>query len=347
MGDIRIGVIGVRNIGKAHLRWAKEAPGCRLVAVADRDQQRAEAAAAEFQIPHRHTDAAELIARDDLDLIALAVPNHLHASLAIAALEAGKHVLVEKPMARSVAEAEAMAAAAKKAGKVLAVSMNHRFDPATQAADAALEAGAIGKILKAESRWIIPRPFEGLWQRGDWFLDVAKAGGGPFFDNGVHKLDVVLHYLGFPAIERVSCACHYGIGSAESAKRGVKYVLEDGAEADILLAGGIALRFEAAIFSAREREVNETILHGQKGTLIVSGGKARIVGHDGKERELPVPTGRARSSHDHLARVLRGEEELAIGVDAALPSQRIFEAAYESSRRKQPITLARAAGARS
>jgi predicted dehydrogenase len=347
MSDLRIGVVGVRNIGRQHLRWATEAPGCRLVAVADRDPQRAASAAAEFTVPHRHADAAELIARDDLDVIAFAVPNHLHAPLAIAALEAGKHVLVEKPLARSVAEAERMAAAARAAGKLLAVSMNHRFEPSTHAAEAALAAGGIGRVTAVESRWIIPRPFEGLWQRGDWFLDVERAGGGPFLDNGVHKLDLALHLLGFPAIERVACVCAYGIGKAEAAKRGVRYEIEDGAGADVTLAGGIPLRFEVAIFSEREREVNETILRGERGTLVISGGAARIVAPDGSERELPVPAGRARSTHDHLARAIRGTEPLAIGVDAALPAQRFFAAAYESARRKQPVPLARAAGAAS
>jgi predicted dehydrogenase len=344
MSTIRFGVVGVRNIGGRHLGWAREAPGCALTAIAERDPARLAAAADANGVAARHLEARELFARHDVDAVVLALPNHLHASMAIAALEAGKHVLVEKPLARSSAEAESMFAAARRAGRLLAVSMNVRFDAESRAAKAAMTAGAIGKPLAAETRWMMKRPFHGLWQRGSWFLDRELAGGGPSFDMGIHKLDLALHLLGFPAIERVASAYSFGIGRNEVAERGLRYELEDSATADIALSGGIPLRFEAGIFSARDDEVNETIVRGELGTLVVRGGAARIIAADGSERSLEAPGGGARSPLEHLARAIRGEERLEIGPEAALPEQRYFEAAHESARSGAPVSLLRAAG---
>lgn len=347
MPDLGIGVIGLRNIGRAHLRWASEAAGCRLVAMADTDPARLATAHADHPTAAACRDAATLLALPEVDLVALAVPNHLHASLAIETLRQGKHALVEKPLARTVAEAQAMQQAADAAGRLLAVSMNRRFDPSLQAGLQAMRAQRLGRVLRAHTRWTLHEPFAGLWERGDWFLDRVQAGGGPFFDNGIHKLDQALALLGFPAVEEVRCTCSYGRGKAAAAARGKVFQHEDGAVADLRLAGGIPLTVEVAVWHETPGNVEETVIIGERGTLSIRGDAATITSPTGAVETLATPPGVARSTHEHCARVLRGEEALALGIGVALPELRVMEAAYASDARGgAPVSLLRAGAAR-
>lgn len=339
MPPLRIGILGLR-FGRSHLEIAVRTPGVDVVAIADRDPQRLDACGEAFGVVHRYRDFEELLARRDLDLVVLAIPHHLHAAMAIAAFARGLHVIVEKPIAHSVVEAEAMVAAARRAGRILAISTQKRFEDAVQAARAAMAAGTIGRIRQAESRWLLPRPFEGLWQRGDWFLDVRLAGGGPFHDLGWHALDTALFVLGFPPIERVSCRLSRGVGVREAAKRGVRFELEDSACADLRLRGDIDLRVEAGIFSDTiTEEIQQLRLVGDRGTLHITAGTARVRSTSGVETVVTAPSGTARSTIDHVARVLRGEEPLLLDADQAVLEQRIFEAAYASDRLGAPVEV--------
>ena len=122
---LRVGIIGC-GAGIFHLEGYSEDPRAEIVALAGLDTDRCKKLAAQFNVPSIYGHYQDLLARDDIEAVSLAVPNNLHLPMALAAFEAGKHVLVEKPIARTAVEGEEMVAAAKKAGKLLGVALNRR-----------------------------------------------------------------------------------------------------------------------------------------------------------------------------------------------------------------------------
>src|SRR4051794_34774830 len=139
----------------------------------------------------------ELFEDDSLDVVSVAVPTFLHAPIAIAALERGLHVLSEKPIARTVEEAEAMVAAARQAGRVLDVAFNHRQRGDIQTLRRVVEAGTLGRVYYAKAWWLRRT---GIPTLGSWFTSSAQAGGGPLLDIGIHVLDYALFLLGQPEV---------------------------------------------------------------------------------------------------------------------------------------------------
>ncbi len=197
----RIGVVGAGAIAVyGHIPSFQAAPGTEIVAICDTNLERAQAAATKFNIPKAYSDYEEMITSAGLDAISVGVPNSLHAPVALAALEAGLHVLCEKPMATSVADGEAMVAAAKRAGKVLAVNMSNRPRPEVLLARQMVSDGRLGKISYASGRMIRRSGIPGF---GSWFTRKELSGGGSLMDIGVHMLDMVLYILGFPKVAAV------------------------------------------------------------------------------------------------------------------------------------------------
>ena len=156
MTDLRIGIVGLGRMGGNHFNvWAR-LDGVRVLAIAEPDQARFRevVGAAEAEID-RHDDWQSLIARGDIDAISVVLPSTLHAEVAIAALDAGIHCLVEKPIATTVPEAMAMAAAAERAGKILTVGHVERFNPAARKLRALLadkESVQLGDVLDGDLR---------------------------------------------------------------------------------------------------------------------------------------------------------------------------------------------------
>ncbi|NWG19631.1 MAG: Gfo/Idh/MocA family oxidoreductase [Chloroflexi bacterium] len=198
---IRIGVVGAGAVVvHGHVPSLQAIPGVQVTAICDTNLARAQEAATKFNIPHAFADYHDLIARDDIDAITVAVPNALHAPVAIAALNMGKHVLCEKPLATSVADGEAMVAAAEKAGKVLAINMSNRPRPEVVLLREMVQAGRFGTITYAYGRLLRRHGIPGY---GSWFTRKELAGGGATMDIGVHMLDMVYWILGFPPVSAV------------------------------------------------------------------------------------------------------------------------------------------------
>lgn len=194
MATLGLGVIGCGLIGRRRAQVAARAAGARCVIVADVAPGAAATLAAEVG-----AEAAEdwraVLAHPAVDVIAIATPNGYLAEYATAALAAGKHVLVEKPMGRSLAEAEQMRNAAVAAGRLLKIGFNHRYHPAIAQARRLVVEGAIGPVINARCRYGHGgRPgYEAEW-RGDRTL----SGGGELTDQGVHVVDLFHWFLGVP-----------------------------------------------------------------------------------------------------------------------------------------------------
>ncbi|MDX6549434.1 MAG: hypothetical protein QOJ31_118 [Gaiellales bacterium] len=197
---MRIALFGSGWIMDYHARGVLEHPRGELVAAANWRAESLAALAQRHGIARTTTDWRELAADPEIDAVVIATPNALHAPQTIACLEAGKHVLVEKPMARSLAEAETMNAAAAASSASLMVAHCWRFHPDVQALRARIAGGELGEVVKTRGYGV-----HAGWGPSGWFTDPDLAGGGALVDMGVHAIDTARYLLGDPQPDRV-CA---------------------------------------------------------------------------------------------------------------------------------------------
>jgi len=190
---LHFGLVGCGSIAQQRAQALAASPVARLRAVFDADPARASAFAQQF-----HVEAAPsldaLLARPDLDAVVVSTPPDSHAPIAIAALNAGKHVLCEKPLARTPDEARLILDTAARNARTLATGFNFRFYPSVAKARELFQSGAIGELdhIRASCGYRID-PASG------WLHDASITGGGALQDNGIHLIDTVLHFLGDPA----------------------------------------------------------------------------------------------------------------------------------------------------
>jgi predicted dehydrogenase len=196
----RVALFGAGWIQDFHARGVAAHPEGELTAVTNHREERARALAERYAIPRVTTDWQALAGDLGIDAAIVATPNSLHASQTIALLRAGKHVLVEKPMATSVAECDAMIEASAASGASLMVAHCWRFHDDVIAMRERVAAGELGTIVKTRGYGI-----HAGWGPGGWFTDPALAGGGALVDMGVHAIDTARFLLGDPEPERV-CA---------------------------------------------------------------------------------------------------------------------------------------------
>lgn len=203
--QIRLGVIGAGQIGKHHLRTYAKINNAKVVAVADINEQEAQRVAAEFDIEHVYTDFHQLLQHDDIEAVDVCLHNNYHMPVTVVALEAGKNVYCEKPMAGAYQDAERMLETAWAAGRLLSIQLNTLFTPETKAAAALIETGKLGAVYHARST--------GFRRRGRPYVDgygsptfVQKehSAGGALYDMGVYHIAQILYLLGNPAVERIS-----------------------------------------------------------------------------------------------------------------------------------------------
>lgn len=211
---IRVGIVGTGAISQVvHVPILKERPDVDIVALADSDAHKARALADRFEVP-RVLEWEALVEDPELDAVVLTTPNHLHEGMSVRALEAGKHVLVERPLAPTSEGAQHIVDTAEQAGRVLMLGMPHRFRPEVSALRNAVAEGDLGALYSARGSWMT-RPV--TVTRPTWRQRRDTAGGGALMDLGVPALDLCLWLSGFPKIRRVSCVLSYGAFEVEDA----------------------------------------------------------------------------------------------------------------------------------
>lgn len=192
--DLKVAVIGVGGIAATHMPGWAASPHTEVVAGADVSTASLEAWGAKWDVKRLTTDAMSLINDPSIDIIDVCTPSNFHAPLAIAALDAGKHVICEKPLAPTPDEIRQMIAARDRAGKLLMTAQHHRYTPAGLALKAEVDNGALGKVYHARS-WYLRRNL--VPTRPGFYLK-ANSGGGACIDIGVHALDTALWLMGSP-----------------------------------------------------------------------------------------------------------------------------------------------------
>ncbi|HEY6118331.1 MAG TPA: Gfo/Idh/MocA family oxidoreductase [Pyrinomonadaceae bacterium] len=189
---MRFGLVGAGMIGQIRERSFKNLPGCDFVGVADLDKDRARSLAISPQT-HVFDDFEQMLASDAVDAIIVSTPPQFHEEMGIAALEAGKHVLCEKPLSNSVAACRRMVETARTTGKTLATGFNQRYFPAIQFVKQTLDSGLIGELdhIRAFGGHTGLSEFKAAWM-----YDKKIMGGGALMDIGIHIIDLTRYLLG-------------------------------------------------------------------------------------------------------------------------------------------------------
>ncbi len=202
---IRMGLIGAGQRGQHHLADYQKIEGAEIVTVADIDEVVARRVAAQYSIPHVDTDYRDLLQRDDIEAVDICLHNNLHRPVAVAAMEAGKHVYCEKPMAGSYADARIMTDTAQALERKLSIQLFTLFAPETRAAKMLIDEGHIGEPYHARSTGFRRRnrPYVDGYGAAA-FVQKRHAAGGALYDMGVYHIAQLLYLLGNPPVQRIS-----------------------------------------------------------------------------------------------------------------------------------------------
>ncbi len=197
MERVRVAIIGLGGVAQiVHLPNLSKIKNVEIKAVAEIKKSRLNAVADKFDIKERYTDFRELLEKSDIEAVIVATPTSSHKEIVIASLNAKKNVLVEKPIARTFAEANAMVQAAKKNKCKLMVGMNLRFRPDTMLLKTFINSGEIGDPFYARATWVRRQSSD-----EKWFMKKEESGGGVIFDLGISLLDLALWLMGYPAVK--------------------------------------------------------------------------------------------------------------------------------------------------
>jgi predicted dehydrogenase len=255
MAEVAVGIVGCGLIGRRRADEAALHARTRVAVVADVDAEAAQRVAVAHGA-RAVRDWREVVTAPEVDAVCVATPNGYLAEIACAALDAGKHVLLEKPMGRDAAEARAIAAAAQRANRRVKVGFNHRYHPAIARAHAELTAGTIGVPINARVRYGHGgRP----GYEKEWRGDAALAGGGELTDQGVHVADLLHWFLGVPRdVYAVTQRAVWPLGA-----------LEDNGFAVLRYEGGPVAAFHTSW--TQWKNLFSFEVFGERGALVVEG----------------------------------------------------------------------------
>ena len=340
---MRIGFVGGGNIARAHMEafeaLRNEGSELELAAVADTHEPSAEECAQEFGIGMIHADASGLIADRSIDALVIAVPNCYHAALAVAALDAGKDLLLEKPMAADLAGARDIYSKQQETGRVVMLCHQMRWTWWALAMKQRLDDGALGQVYHAKTGWMRR---EGIPGWGTWFTEKKISGGGPLIDIGVHMLDLTLYLLGNPiptAVSGVTAAMFgpekRGIGDWGAPDWNGPFDVEDFASAMVRLADGNTLNLDVSWAAHVDRPAEYIDLLGSAGGLSYYGGGLKfLTGRDGElvdeAIELPGTNERLEMTREFLNSVESGMQP-SCDAFSGLVNNAVLDAIYRSA----------------
>ena len=301
---IRWGIIGCGDVARKRVAAAIQSdPNSELVAVCRRDKAKLRNFADEFGVSIATTSADEVIASAAVDAVYIATPVNLHAPQTIAAAAAGKHVLVEKPMAMSTVECDAMIAACAKANVRLGVAYYRPFYPVVQRMQKLVQSGEIGKVLSVSATTCTPFAID-PGDDGYWRVLPEAGGGGALMDIGSHRLDLFLRLFG--PVSDVKAQC----GTVAAS-----YQADDVAT--------LALRFESGVLGTQGRLVSRPLNGGE---LIIEHGRDHT-----SEQHLPTSNFNSPLIADFSAAILDGRPPLVSG-EVGRDVNRVMELAYANSK---------------
>ncbi len=281
--ELRIGMVGYQFMGKMHSHAYRDYPFYFdatvkpvLQAISGRNEEAVKAAAEKMGWASYETDWRRLIERDDIDVIDISTPNHTHAEIAIAAAEAGKHIIIEKPLALTVEDAERMLAAVKKNNVRHMICHNYRFSPAVQFAKKLIEEGRLGKLYHIRANYlqdfIVDPNFPLVWR-----LKKEVSGSGALGDIGAHSIDLARFLVGeFSELvammetfvkERPLASAQGGLSATANSEEMGEVTVDDAVAFLARFKNGVFGTFEATRFAQGNRNKNKFEINGEKGSI--------------------------------------------------------------------------------
>jgi predicted dehydrogenase len=318
-----IGYGGAFNMGKAHAEWMNKA-GMTTVAACDVDPKRVAQAVDDFPGIRTYTSVDDLLKDPEVDLCVVILPHNLHASVAIQCAEAGKHVIVEKPMCISVAEADAMIAAAEKSGVMLSIFHNRRHDGDFLTIRDLIQKGTIGEVFHLEAC------LGGYHQPGSWWRSSKEISGGAMFDWGAHMIDWILNLVPEEIV---------GVDGYYHKRRWVDVSNEDHTELSIRFASGANANVEISSLAAHQKP-RWRILGSLGAIHMPSWDRVFVtVDHNGQLANFDL---KAQDSHwqgyyDNIFAHLTKGADLDVKPEQARRIIAIIEAAEQSSAQRHPV----------
>lgn len=297
----RVAFIGAGAIVKyAHIPNFKAIAGCELAAICDVAEARAQALATEFAIPAVYTDYKAMLAEIKPDITVVATPNIFHKEQALAAMHAGSHVLCEKPLAPTYADAVELFETASSLGKVLTPGTHYRFAPNMRICKQQMKAGFFGKIYATRTTWNRRSGIPGI---GGWFTNRDLATGGVLLDLGVHALDRALYLMDYPRPVAVSGAMFAEFGPLGRGAGGwgmdaqgprpagnLRFDVDDMAWAMVRFDSGAVLHFQVAWASNFTNNFTLEVYGTEGGALVNENDQVELYTTlNGQEATVQVP----------------------------------------------------------
>ena len=346
---LRFALVGAGLIGGVHARELAGLDVAELVAVVDTDPAKARRLADRYGAPVATADLDAVLSRDDVDAVSVCTPSGLHADAAVAALDAGKHVVVEKPLDVSLAAADRVIDAEKRSGKTVAVISQHRFDRSSEKVLQAVRDGHLGTITSAIASHAWWRG-QSYYDSGDWRGTLALDGGGAVMNQTVHTVNLLTTIVGTPVevFAYTACLAHERIEVEDTAVAVVKFA--SGALGMIhgTTAAYPGLDASLRVFGSKGSAVisNDalTFLHENAGEAPEIGmsemtGANQVTDEFALEPEdLPLGRAHRRQLADFVDAVRTGRPP-RVGTTEARTSLSVVLAMYESAASGRPVTL--------
>ena len=348
---VRIGIIGCGQIAQQHLSNYAKIPEADVVACADIDPNAADTTARTFDIPNVYYTGQEMLKRDDLDAIDICLHNNLHVSGTLAALQSGRHVYCEKPMAGSYRDAVTMLESARSLGKMLHIQLGFIYSDETRAAKELIDAGEVGEIYHARSTGFRRRgrPYVDGYGKPP-FVQKPNSGGGALYDMGVYHISQMLYLLGNPAVERISGKTYQKLEMDAQRREAAGYSVEELGLGFVRLAGDVTLDIIEA-WAIQLGGFEGSSLVGTRGGIRLSPfGFYRNVGDLDLNAGVDLDAARFRwnslrgesslygSSQQHWVAALQGRTALLPTAEIALNTMLISAGIYLSEQRGREVT---------
>ncbi|MCB0833091.1 MAG: Gfo/Idh/MocA family oxidoreductase [Bacteroidetes bacterium] len=335
-GKVKLGVIGCGAIAQViHFPILSKMEDVEIVAIADSDKTKVQAIGEKYGIKTVFTDHQKLLAMKEIDAVHICTPNNLHMPITVESLSAGKHVMVEKPIARTYDEAKAMSDEAKKVKKKLMVGMNHRFRPDAMILKNFVKGKELGKIFYTKAGWLRRR---GSWNESDWAKKKNLSGGGVFMDLGIPMLDLSIWLMGNPKVVSVYSAMYNHFQ-----KEGI----EDSAAVMIRFENDTVLSLEVSYTLLMENDFMYTNLFGMLGGALLNPLRIHKEMHGNLVNVTPTkmerPENNYRKSYEyeltHFVECVKHDRPVLSSGEEAMEIMRISEAIYESAKQKKEVVL--------
>jgi len=333
MDKVRLGIVGLGWVSQVfHIPIFSKLEDVEIVAICDRDKSRAKMIGERFGLSSVYTDFEQMLAKEDLDAIDVCTSTDAHLPVTLAALQAGKDVFVEKPIARRYAEAVQMAEASKEHKRKLMVGMNNRFRPDTMILKNFLEQGELGKIFYIKAGWL-----KKLSNTNPWITHKDKAGGGVFLDLGIVMLDLILWMLNFPPVHRVSAKMY-----TQKTKS-----VEDSSLSFIEMKSGTSVMIETSWSLQSEQDFFYCDFFGADGSAMINPLRINKQLHGNLVNVTPAkvesPTNLYKKSYEnelrHFIGAVRDLHPVVSTADEAVQRMKIVDAVYRSAAKGREIVF--------